>query len=132
MTFSYGFDNENIKKNVVAMSGFILLDIILARWQCPVASIEALDLLHQAMRTVTYRRIAMAIKMAIFARVFVDCCLYACCPGGRWGNTEQVVAQCRRPVASVVALDTLHRVMPSVLLQRIRKAFKIGRDGGAF
>jgi hypothetical protein len=97
-----------------------------------VASIEALDLLHQAMCAVTYRRIAMAIKMAIFARVFVDCCLYACCLGGRWGNTEQVVNQCRRPVASVVALDTLHWAMPSVLLRRIRKAFKIGRNGGAF
>jgi hypothetical protein len=132
VTFSYGFDDENIKKTVVAMSGFILLDIILARWRRPVASIEALDLLHREMRAVTYRRIAMAIEMAIFERVFVDCCLYACCPGGRWGDTERVVARCRRPVASVVALDTSHRAMPSVSLRRIRKAFKIGRDGGAF
>jgi hypothetical protein len=48
---------------------------------------EALDLLHQAMRAVTYRRIAMAIKMTskvgvCFAIVF------CCCPGGRWGNME--------------------------------------------
>jgi hypothetical protein len=35
----------------------------------------------------------MAINMAIFAGVFIDCCFYACCPGGRWGNMEQVVAQ---------------------------------------
>ncbi len=132
MTFSYGFDDENIKKTIVAMSGFILLDIILARWRCAVASIEALDLLRRAMHAVTYRRIAMAIEMAIFARVFVDCCLYDCCPGGRWGDTERVVAQCRRPVASVVALDTLHRAMLSISLRRICKAFKIGRDGGAF
>jgi hypothetical protein len=90
----------------------MLLSIILARWRHPVASIEALDLLHWAMHTVTYRHIAMAIKMAIFARVFVNCCLYACCPGGRWGNTEQVVARCRHPVASVVALDTSHWAMP--------------------
>ncbi len=110
----------------------MLSGIILARWQRPVASIEALDLLHWAMCVVMYWRIAMAIKMAIFARVFVDCCLYAFCPGGRWGDTEQVVAQCRHPVASVVALDTLHRAMPSALLWRIRKAFKIGRNGGAF
>jgi hypothetical protein len=110
----------------------MLLGVILTRWRCPVASIEALDLLHWVMRTVTYRCIAMAIEMAIFARVFVDCCLYACCPGGRWGDTEQVVARCRHPVASVVAQDTLHRAMPSVSLRRIRKAFKIGRDGGAF
>ncbi len=110
----------------------MLSGVILAQWQRPVASIEALDLLHQAMHAVTYRRIAMAIKMAIFARVFVDCCLYACCPGGRWGDTEQVVAQCQHTVASVEALDTLHRAMPSVLLRRIHKAFKIGRNGGAF
>jgi hypothetical protein len=120
VTFSYGFDDENIKKTVVAMFSFILLDIILAQWQRHVASIEALDLLHRAMRAVMYRRIAMAIKMAIFARVFVDCCLYACCLGGRWGNTKQVVAQCRHPVASVEALDTSHRAMPSVSLRRIR------------
>ncbi len=87
MTFSYGFDDENIEKTVIAMSGFILLDIILARWRRPVASSEALDLLHWAMCTVTYRRIAMAIKTATFSGVIVDCYLFACCPGGRWGDT---------------------------------------------
>jgi hypothetical protein len=70
----------------------MLLGIILARWRRPVASTEALDLLYWGMCAVTYRRIAMAIKMASFAGVFVDCCLYACCPGGHWGNTVQVVA----------------------------------------
>jgi hypothetical protein len=30
--------------------------------------------------------------MATFLGVFVDCCLFACCPGGRWGDTKQVVA----------------------------------------
>ncbi len=44
--FPMVFDNENIKKKIVAMSGFILLDVILARWQHLVASSEALDLLH--------------------------------------------------------------------------------------
>jgi hypothetical protein len=132
VTFSYGFDDENIKKNVIAMSGFILLDIILVRWRCPVASSEALDLLHRAMRVVTYRRIAMAIKMAIFARLFVDCCLIACCPGGRWGNTEQVVTQCQLPVASSVALDLLHWAMPRSLLQRICVVIEMACDGGTF
>ncbi len=70
----------------------MLLGIILAQWRCPVASSEALDLLHQAMHMVMYRRIAMAIKMAHFLDVFVDCCVCACCPGSHWGNTEQVVA----------------------------------------
>ncbi len=65
----------------------MLLDIILAQWRRSVASSEALDLLHRAMHTVMYRCIAMAIKAATFLGVFVDCCLFACCPGGRWGNT---------------------------------------------
>ncbi len=94
MTFSYNFDDENIEKNHRSCSlvRFMLSDIILARWRRPVASSEALDLLHQAMRAVTYRRIAMAIKTASFVGVFVDCCLFACCPGSCWGDTEQVVA----------------------------------------
>ncbi len=70
----------------------MLLVIILAQWQRPEASSKAVDLLHQAMHVVMYRRIAMAIKTASFVGVFVDCCLFACCHGCRWGNTEQVVA----------------------------------------
>ncbi len=92
MTFSYSFDYENIKQNHRSHVPTMLSGIILTRWQCSVASSEALDLLHWAMHVVAYRRIPMTIKMAIFAGVFVDCCLYACCPGGCWGNTEQVVA----------------------------------------
>jgi hypothetical protein len=88
VTFSYGFDDENIKNNRRSHVPTMLSGIILAQWQRPVASIEALDLLHWAMRAVTYRRIPMAIEMAIFARVFVDCCLYACCPGSHWGDTK--------------------------------------------
>ncbi len=106
----------------------MLSGIILAQWLSPVTSSEALDLLHWAMRAVMYRRIAMAIKIASFAGVFVDCCLYACCPGGRWGNTEQVVGRCRRPVASGVALDMPHWAMPSVLLWRT--AVAIDTAGG--
>ncbi len=102
----------------------MLLGIILAQWWRPVASSEALDLLHWAMHTVTYRCIAMAIKMASFACVFVDCCLYACCPGSRWGNTKQVVALCQRPVASGVAVDMPHRAMPSVLLRHTAVAIE--------
>jgi hypothetical protein len=108
VTFSYGFDDENIKKKHRSHVPFMLLDIKLAQWQHPVASSEALDLLHWEMHAVTYRRIAMAIKTASFVGIFVDCCLFACCPGGRWGNTEQVVAQWWHPVASGVALDMLH------------------------
>jgi hypothetical protein len=82
VTFSYGFDNENIEKNRHSHVQLMLSDIILAQWWHPVASSEALDLLYPAMHTVTYRRIVMAIKMATFLGVFVDCCLFACCPQG--------------------------------------------------
>jgi hypothetical protein len=74
----------------------------------------------------------MAIKTASFLGVFVDFCLLACCPGGRWGDTERVVAQCRRPVASGVALDMPHWAMPSVLLQRTSVAIKMAGGQGAF
>jgi hypothetical protein len=75
VTFSYGFDDENIEKNRRSHVQFMLSDIILAQWRRPVASSEALDLLYWAMCTVTYRRIAMAIKTASFLGQFVDCCL---------------------------------------------------------
>ncbi len=108
----------------------MLSDIILARWLRPVASSKAPDLLHRAMHAVTYRRIAMAIKMASFVGVFVDCCLFACCPGGRLGDTEQVVARCRHPVASGVALDMLHWAMCFVLHQLTAMAIKTANKGG--
>ncbi len=106
-----------LKKNHRSHVRFILSDIILAQWQRPVDSSEALDLLHWAIHAVTYRHIAMAIKMGCFLRVFIECCLFACCPGGHWGNTEQVIARYQHPVASGVALDMLHWVMLSVLLR---------------
>jgi hypothetical protein len=124
MTFSYGFDIENIKKKHCSHVRTMLLGIILARWWRPVASSEALDLLYWVMHAVTYRCIAMAIEMASFASVFVDCCLFACCPGNCWGDTEQVLARCWHPVASRVAVDMPHQAMPSVLLRRTAVAIK--------
>jgi hypothetical protein len=125
VTFSYGFDDENIEKNRHSHVQFILLDIILTQWRHPVASSEALDLLHWAIHVVTYWHIAMAIKTACFLGVFVDCCLFACCPGGCWGNTEQVIAQCWHPVASRVALDMPHWAMPIVLLRHTAVAIEM-------
>jgi hypothetical protein len=95
-----------------------------------VASSEALDFLYQVMRAVLYRRTAAAIEMATFLGLFVDCCLFACCPDGCWGNTEQVVAQCRHPVASGVALDMLHWAVRFVLHQRTAMAIKMANGGG--
>jgi hypothetical protein len=109
-----------------------LLVAILAQWQHPVASCEALDLLHQAMHAVSYRRTATAIKMTNFLCVFVDCCLLACCPDGHRGNTEQVLARWRRPEASSVALDMLHWGMPSVLLWHTAMAIKMASNRGPF
>ena len=123
---------KNINKNWHSHVPVMLLDIILARWWRPVASSEALDLLHWTMRAVTCRHIPMAIKMASKVGVFVDCCLFACCPGSRWGNTEQVVAQWPRPVASGIALDMPHWVILSVLLRRTAVAIKTAGGKGAF
>jgi hypothetical protein len=97
---------------------------VLAQWWHPVASSEALDLLYWAMHVVLYRRTTTAIKVARFVGVFVDCCLIACCPGGHWGDTERVVAQCQCLVASRVALDMLHWAMRFVLHQRTTMAIK--------
>ncbi len=96
------------------------------------ASSEALDLLHWAIHAVLYWRIATAIKMASKVDLF-DCrCLFACCPGVCWGNTEQVVARWRHPVASSVALDMLHQAMLSILPWPTAVAIKMANDGGEF
>jgi hypothetical protein len=81
------------------------------------------------MRAVLYRH---TINMATFLGVFVDCCLFACCSGGCWGNMEQVVTQCQHPVASGVALDMPHWAIKSVLLQRTAMAIKMAGGQGAF
>ena len=44
---------------------------VLARWQSLVAFIKALDLINRAMRSVSHRRTAMAIKMAHDGGAFV-------------------------------------------------------------
>jgi hypothetical protein len=95
-----------------------------------VASSKALDLLHWAIRAVLYRRTAAAINMATFLGVFVDCCLFVCRPGGCWGDTEQVVAQWRHPVASRVAMDMLHWALRFVLHRRTTIAIKMANVGG--
>jgi len=59
-------------------------------------------------------------------------CFIFCRPGGRRGDTERVVAQWRRPVASGVALDMMHRAMLQLLLQRCHMAIEMSSNGGAF
>jgi len=55
-----------------------------------------------------------------------------CCPGGRRGNTEQVVARWRRLVAFFKAQDLLHRAIHAVSHHRTAMAIKIASDRGAF
>jgi hypothetical protein len=90
------------------LSDWILLEQVLAQWWHPVASSEALNHLCCGMRTVSYRCIAMAIEAASKVGVLFDCCFVDFCPGGCWGDTEQVGARCRHPVAYGVALDMPH------------------------
>ena len=60
------------------------------------------------------------------------CCFVCSRPGGRQGDTERVVARWRRPVASGVALDMLHRAMRSVSHRRTAMTIEMARDGGTF
>jgi hypothetical protein len=53
-------------------------------------------------------------------------------PGGRRGKTEHVVAQWRRLVAFMKALDLLHQAMHAVLHHRTAKAIEIASNGGTF
>ena len=55
-----------------------------------------------------------------------------CCPGGRRGNTERLVARWRRLLAYIIALHLLHREMRAVSHHRTAMAIKIARDGGTF
>jgi hypothetical protein len=55
---------KKLEKSWKKMSDSLLLAAILARRRRPVASVIALDTLHQAMRSVTYRRTDRACKTA--------------------------------------------------------------------
>jgi hypothetical protein len=52
--------------------------------------------------------------------------------GGRRGDTAQALDQWRHPVASIEALDVLHREMRPESYQRIRMAIEIASDLPAF
>jgi hypothetical protein len=55
---------KKLRKNWRSFDCNTLLERILAQWRRPVASIESLDIRYRAMRAVSYRRTATAIKMA--------------------------------------------------------------------
>jgi hypothetical protein len=80
------------------------------------------------MHLVLYRSTAAAIKTASKVGPFFHCRFVCCCPGGRLGDTEQAVARWWHPVASGVALDMPHWVMPSMLLWRTTIAIKMANN----
>jgi hypothetical protein len=118
-------DDEKTQKNQDRLDRLQLLGAILAQWRRLVASNKALNLLYWAMHMVLYQHTAGAIKMASLLGTFFRRRFVCCCPGGRWGDTEQVVTRWQRLVASGVALDMPHWAMPSVLLQRTTVAIEM-------
>ncbi len=123
---------KTINKNWHRYVPFMVSDLILARWWPPVASSKALGLLHQATSTVMYQRISMSIKMARKVGVCFCCCFVCFCPGGYWGNMEQVVTQWQHQGASCIALDMLHQAMCFVLHWRTTMAIKTAGGWGTF
>ena len=124
------FHDEIEETTGAGVSDWVLSEQVLARWWCVAAFMKALDLLHQGMRVVMPH--CNFHRNGHQSGYIIHCCFVCCCPGGRQGNTERVVARWRRPVASGVALDMLHRAMPHVLLQRLTMAIKMVCRGGAF
>ena len=66
------------------------------------------------------------------SQYILHCCFVCCCPGNHWDNMEQVVAWWWHPVASRIALDMLHWVMHSILLQCIQVTIEMAQDRGTF
>ncbi len=59
-------------------------------------------------------------------------CFVLCRPGGRRGNTEQVVARWRRLVAFMKALNLLYQAMLAVFHRCTAMAIKMASDRGTF
>ncbi len=93
------------------------------------ASSKALNLLHQHGTVPAHRDDHQNGRQRryIFHHYFV-----ACCTGGHWDNTEQILAQWQGPAASSVALNMLHQVMPAALHPRVRTAIKMAHNRCAF
>ncbi len=115
---------KNNAKNQHIDDRLMISDQILARWRHSVASSEALNLIHRAMREVYCWCIAMTIGMASKVGVFFHCYCFEWDLCGRQGNMERVVALWQHPVASNKALDVLHQAMHTVLHPCLRKAIK--------
>ncbi len=96
-TFLYKLTMRKLVKKWHIRDQLCLLAAILAQWQRLVASNKALNLLHQAMCAVTYRRIAMAIEVASFLGVFfllLFVCLLPWRPLGQYGLSSCPMPEC--------------------------------------
>jgi hypothetical protein len=62
----------------------------------------------------------------------IHCCFVCCRPGSHRGDTEQVVARWRCPVASRVALDLPYWAMRLARYRLIRMAIKMASESAAF
>jgi hypothetical protein len=71
-------------------------------------------------------------KMASKVGAFFLCCCVSCRAGGRWGNTEQVVAWWWCLEAYGVALDMWHLAIQAALHPPICIAIEMACNGGAF
>ncbi len=117
---------KKLGKNRPLRDRFILSAAILTRWRQPVASGVALVPLHRAMRLVLYRRTATAsVTAGKYGALFVVFFLNAN-PVVRRGNTVRILAQWRHPVASGVAMNSLHWAMRAVSYRRISLAVELG------
>ena len=125
------FYDEMSETTGVGVSDWVILERVLARWWHLVAFMKALDLLHRAMRSVSYRRIVMVIEWPArwvhFASAF-----RLLLP---WRSPRQYGAS-SCPMATfsgfMKALDLLHEAMHAVLHHRTAMVVKMASAGGTF
>jgi len=115
----------------VGMSDWCISEWVLAWWRRLLAFMKATNLLHQALRTIVppHRN---GHRNGQQSGYILHLCFVCCRPGGRRGDTEQVVSRWWHLVAFMKALVMLHRAMPHVPLQRLHTTIKMACNGGAF
>ena len=110
---------------------FIISERVLTRWRRLVAFMKAMDLPHRAMRAVlpAHRHGHQNGQQSghILHRHFVFCC-----PDGRQGDTERVVARWRCLVVFMNAMDLLRWAMSAVSHHRSAMAIEMASNGGTF
>jgi hypothetical protein len=116
---------KELEKKRKKVSDGLLSAAILARRRRPVASGTALDPLRRSMCMVTYRRTGPA-KRPTSMVLFCFFLMHSNLPSVR-GNTAQILARWRHPVASHEALDPLYWSILAVLCRRISSSVETAR-----